>query len=73
MRVLELVSSLGSAEATLLITTDKVYDPAQTPPHDEGHAFGGREPYSASKAAPRSWRWAGRNSARRARPRAPAT
>ena len=38
-------------DATLVITTDKVYDPAQTPPHDESHALGGREPYSASKAA----------------------
>jgi CDP-glucose 4,6-dehydratase len=49
--VLEFAAALASVEATLVITTDKVYDPAQTPPHDERHAFGGREPYSASKAA----------------------
>ena len=51
VNVLGLVATLASAEATLVITTDKVYDPAQTPPHDESHALGGREPYSASKAA----------------------
>jgi CDP-glucose 4,6-dehydratase len=51
VRVLDFVASLDSIDATLVITTDKVYDPAQTPPHDERHGFGGREPYSASKAA----------------------
>jgi CDP-glucose 4,6-dehydratase len=49
--VLDLVASLTSVEAALVITTDKVYDPAQAPPHDERHSFAGREPYSASKAA----------------------
>ena len=51
VRVLEFAATLDSADAILVITTDKVYDPAQTPPHDEMHALGGREPYSASKAA----------------------
>jgi CDP-glucose 4,6-dehydratase len=49
--VLDFVASLAGVAATVVITTDKVYDPAQTPPHDEGHSLGGREPYSASKAA----------------------
>jgi CDP-glucose 4,6-dehydratase len=51
VRVLDFVASLGGVAATLVITTDKVYDPAQAPPHDEHHSLGGREPYSASKAA----------------------
>jgi CDP-glucose 4,6-dehydratase len=51
VRLLDFVTSIDSADATLVITTDKVYDPTQTPPHDERHSFGGREPYSASKAA----------------------
>jgi CDP-glucose 4,6-dehydratase len=51
VRVLDFATALDTVDATLVITTDKVYDPAQTPPHDESHAFGGREPYSASKAA----------------------
>ena len=49
--VLEFVASSQSVDAALVITTDKVYDPAESPPHDEHHRFGGREPYSASKAA----------------------
>ena len=54
VRVLDFVASLDEVAATLVITTDKVYDPAQAPPHDENHSLGGREPYSASKAAVRS-------------------
>jgi CDP-glucose 4,6-dehydratase len=50
-RVLEWVSQLEGVMATLVITTDKVYDPAYPAPHDESHPLGGREPYSASKAA----------------------
>ena len=49
--VLDFAASQQSVDAVLVITTDKVYDPAQTPPHDERHSFGGRDPYSASKAA----------------------
>lgn len=51
VRVLDFVGSVTSVDATLVITTDKVYDPSQQPPHDETHSLGGREPYSASKAA----------------------
>jgi CDP-glucose 4,6-dehydratase len=49
--VMELLADLPEVAAALIITTDKVYDPRQAPPHDEGHYFGGLEPYSASKAA----------------------
>ena len=34
-RVLESLAALDRVEATLVITTDKVYDPAQRRPHDE--------------------------------------
>jgi CDP-glucose 4,6-dehydratase len=51
VRVLEALDRLERVEATLVVTTDKVYDPAQPAPHDESHRLGGREPYSASKAA----------------------
>jgi CDP-glucose 4,6-dehydratase len=51
VRVLDLLTSLPSVVSTLVITTDKVYDPSQQAPHDETHRLGGREPYSASKAA----------------------
>lgn len=51
VRVLELLATLTTVQACLVITTDKVYDPSQSAPHDESHSFGGREPYSASKAA----------------------
>jgi len=43
--VLELLASLPELLATLIITTDKVYDPRQQPPHDETHFLGGLEPY----------------------------
>jgi CDP-glucose 4,6-dehydratase len=51
VRVLEWVSSLEGVVATLVITTDKVYDPSPAPPHGESDRLGGREPYSASTAA----------------------
>lgn len=50
VRVLDLLPRTPGRVA-LIITTDKVYDPAQAAPHDEAHYFGGRDPYSASKAA----------------------
>ena len=50
-RVLEFVQSAPDLEAVLVITTDKVYDPRQPPPHSELHFLGGADPYSASKAA----------------------
>jgi CDP-glucose 4,6-dehydratase len=49
--VMSLLAELPDLVATLIITTDKVYDPRQQPPHDENHYLGGREPYAASKAA----------------------
>jgi CDP-glucose 4,6-dehydratase len=49
--VMDLLVELPDLLATLIVTTDKVYDPRQQPPHDETHFLGGLEPYSASKAA----------------------
>lgn len=49
--LLNAVQSRGSRPATVVVTTDKVYDPAQPPPYDESMRLGGRDPYSASKAA----------------------
>lgn len=51
VRLLESLRDLPSLLALVVITTDKVYDPRQPGPHDEGHYLGGRDPYSASKAA----------------------
>ena len=51
VRVLESLRDLPSLLALVVITTDKVYDPRQRGPHDEDHFLGGRDPYSASKAA----------------------
>jgi CDP-glucose 4,6-dehydratase len=50
-RLLEAVSGSPSLDALVVITTDKVYDPRQAPPHREGDFLGGHDPYSASKAA----------------------
>lgn len=50
-RLLEAVAELPSLQALVVITTDKVYDPRQAPPHREVDYLGGRDPYSASKAA----------------------
>jgi CDP-glucose 4,6-dehydratase len=50
-RVLESLRDLPGLLALVVVTTDKVYDPRQPGPHDEGHFLGGRDPYSASKAA----------------------
>lgn len=51
VRVLELTRTLPDLLATLVVTTDKVYDPRQPPPYDEQAPLGGHDPYSASKAA----------------------
>jgi CDP-glucose 4,6-dehydratase len=51
VRLLESLQDLPSLLAAVVITTDKVYDQRQTGPHDEEHFLGGRDPYSASKAA----------------------
>jgi CDP-glucose 4,6-dehydratase len=49
-QVLDLLPRLPSLEAALIVTTDKVYDSRQGSPHAESDFFGGRDPYSASKA-----------------------
>lgn len=49
--VMSLLSALPDLRVALVVTTDKVYDPRQTPPYDESSFLGGRDPYSASKAA----------------------
>jgi CDP-glucose 4,6-dehydratase len=50
-RVLDVVSSLSSVSVAVMVTTDKVYDPRQPPPHVETDFLGGHDPYAASKAA----------------------
>ena len=40
-----------SVLAALIVTTDKVYDVRQPPPYAEADFLGGKDPYSASKAA----------------------
>ena len=50
-RVLDVVSSLDSVSVAIMVTTDKVYDPRQPPPHLESDFLGGHDPYAASKAA----------------------
>ena len=51
VRVLELVERLPELQAALVVTTDKVYDVRQPTPFREGDFLGGKDPYSASKAA----------------------
>ncbi|MCP3422550.1 CDP-glucose 4,6-dehydratase [Nocardioides pinisoli] len=51
VRVLELVESLPGVRAALVVTTDKVYDVRQPTPFVEDDFLGGKDPYSASKAA----------------------
>lgn len=51
VRVLEALTELPSLSAVVVITTDKVYDPRQPGPHCEDAFLGGKDPYSASKAA----------------------
>lgn len=59
MNLMTLLHRLPDLEATLVVTTDKVYDTRQPPPYDEGCYLGGDDPYAASKAAAelvvRSW------------------
>ncbi len=50
-RILDVASSLASVSVALMVTTDKVYDPRQAPPHTEADFLGGHDPYAASKAA----------------------
>jgi CDP-glucose 4,6-dehydratase len=51
VRVLSLVESSPDVQAAVVITTDKVYDVRQPTPFAEGDYLGGKDPYSASKAA----------------------
>jgi len=51
VRVLSLVESLPGVRAAVIVTTDKVYDVRQPTPFVEGDFLGGKDPYSASKAA----------------------
>ena len=50
-RVLDVVTSLDSVAVAVMVTTDKVYDARQAPPHSESDFLGGHDPYAASKAA----------------------
>ena len=51
VQLMSFLADLEEVEACLVVTTDKVYDPRQKPPHREDHFLGGLDPYSASKAA----------------------
>ena len=51
VRLLGLVEQLPDLKAALVVTTDKVYDVRQATPFREGDFLGGKDPYSASKAA----------------------
>ncbi len=52
VHVLEAARLARNVKAVVCITTDKVYaDEAVTRPHVEGDRLGGKDPYSASKAA----------------------
>lgn len=49
--VLDLVTTLPAVQACVVVTSDKVYDVRQAAPYSESAFFGGKDPYSASKAA----------------------
>lgn len=52
VNILEALRSGGRPCAVIIVTSDKCYRPWPTPRHhEEGDALGGRDPYSASKAA----------------------
>ena len=52
VNVLEALTGVPSAEAVVMVTSDKVYSDVSGPgAHTEGNPLGGRDPYSASKAA----------------------
>lgn len=58
-QVMQLLPRFSALRATLVVTTDKVYDALRPPPYAETAPLGGHDPYSASKAATellvRSW------------------
>lgn len=52
VHVMEAARGVGTAKAIVMVTTDKVYRNNEWPwPYREDDALGGRDPYSASKAA----------------------
>ncbi|WP_392544875.1 CDP-glucose 4,6-dehydratase [Oryzobacter telluris] len=51
VNVLDLVAQLDGVRACVVVTTDKVYDVRQDAPFAETAFLGGKDPYSASKAA----------------------
>jgi CDP-glucose 4,6-dehydratase len=51
VQVMSLLKDLDCAQAGVIVTTDKVYDTRQPTPFAEDHFLGGKDPYSASKAA----------------------
>lgn len=48
--LLEAVRRVESVRAVVVVTSDKVYEPAGSRRHTEDDALGGRDPYSSSKA-----------------------
>lgn len=50
-RVMDFLASLDDLRAAVIVTTDKVYAATDSSPHSEASTLGGRDPYSASKAA----------------------
>lgn len=58
--LLDACRSLDALRAVLVVTSDKVYEPASAHSFDENDRLGGHDPYSASKAAAEitaaSWR-----------------
>ena len=51
VEVMSLIGRLDRLLASVLVTTDKVYDVRQPTPYAEDAFLGGKDPYSASKAA----------------------
>jgi CDP-glucose 4,6-dehydratase len=51
VQVMALMEEVGSVRAGVIVTTDKVYDTRQPTPFAEDQFLGGKDPYSASKAA----------------------
>lgn len=49
--LLTVLQDISAVRAVVVVTTDKVYDTRQKPPYKESDFLGGKDPYSASKAA----------------------
>ena len=50
-QLLTVLQDVKDVRAAVIVTTDKVYDVRQEPPYKESDFLGGKDPYSASKAA----------------------